>query len=276
MLNECTICQFKTNIKSSEKISVKCSNCKALLNLNTKQYNYFNEGGQDIPNIHKKKERIKNSEQRFKIIKYKIKLPDIFLDIGSGSGEMLEVSKKYFKNHIGYEHDPKLCSVSKSNGLNVMNRNFDRKDLEFLDNLKKNSEVLISFCHIIEHSTNPVELINNIIKNIKINKIIYIEVPLYTGFDFKNNKYKSKLWYDQHFALYHIDTLHYIATKLNFDVIDSGYRTFFSDKFKKKNLIKAFFTNPFISILNIIKNYNKLNIADNLFQNYGYIILKNK
>ena len=43
-----------------------------------------------------------------------------------------------------------------------------------------------------------------------------------------------------------------------------------------KNLIKAFFTNPFISILNIIKNYNKLNIADNLFQNYGYIILKNK
>ena len=42
MLNECTICQFKTNIKSSEKISVKCSNCKALLNLNTNNYKNIN------------------------------------------------------------------------------------------------------------------------------------------------------------------------------------------------------------------------------------------
>ena len=274
MLNECTICNFKSEISSNEKVSKKCTNCKALLNLNVKKYDYFNEGGQDNPNILKKKARIKNSDQRFKIIKNIINFPDIFLDIGSGSGEMLEVSKKYFKTHIGYEHDPKLCDDSKLNGLNVMNRNFDKKDLEFLDNLNKYSGVLISFCHVIEHSTNPLELINSIIKHINIDKIIYIEVPLYTGFDFKNNKFKSKLWYDQHFALYHIDTLKYIARKLNFDVLDTGYRTFFSDKFHKKNLIKAYFANPFLSILNIIKNCKKLTIADNLLQNYGYIILK--
>ena len=42
-----------------------------------------------------------------------------------------------------------------------------------------------------------------------------------------------------------------------------------------KALLNSYFTNPFLSILNIIKNCKKLIIADNLLQNYGYI-LKNK
>ncbi len=57
MLNECTICNFKSEISSNEKVSKKCTNCKALLNLNVKKYDYFNEGGQDIPNILKKKSK---------------------------------------------------------------------------------------------------------------------------------------------------------------------------------------------------------------------------
>ena len=40
MQSECTICEFKNEIDNKEKMSIKCVNCKALLNLNVKKYDY--------------------------------------------------------------------------------------------------------------------------------------------------------------------------------------------------------------------------------------------
>ena len=197
----------------------------------------------------------------------------LFIDIGAGSGEMVEIFGKYFENSIGYEHNNFLYQYWQDKKIKILNKNFNVKDLDFL-NLKNNDEVIFSLSHVIEHIQNPIDFINNNLKDLNCKKIIYIEVPLYSGFEFTLNGFKSKLWYDQHQALYSIDTLKYISQSLNYKIVSYGYRSFYSDRFQKKNILKASLKNPFLFVTSLIKSRKKYSLVDNLFKNYGYIILK--
>ena len=91
----CAVC-YSDNFEYDKKISAKCKQCDILYNLNAKPLSYKNGGGQDVPTKEKSNLRVKNALQRFKIIQPFITDQSIFIDIGCGSGEMLEVSKKYF------------------------------------------------------------------------------------------------------------------------------------------------------------------------------------
>ncbi len=267
---KCPIC-LKFNYNYNDTISILCKFCKALINTKANKYNYYNHGEQNLPDKNKRMMRLKNSQSRFDIIKNFCKGEDLFIDIGCGSGEMLEIAKKYFKNIIGYEHGKILFNSLKLK-YNVYNRNFNIKDIS---NLNKENGIVISICHVLEHNFNPVNLIYKIINKIKYPVLIYIEVPLYTGYSFKKYQYNYKLWYDQHLALYNMKTLEFISKKLKLKIIDSGFRVFYSDNINKKEIIKLLFANTCEFIKSLFEKKTHSNIMDYVKKDYGYILLKN-
>ena len=102
----CPVCNTQNNY--TEEKGVQCNKCKCLINLNAKAYDYLLEGGQNIPDKNKHLFRLKNCQLRFKIIKKFSNKNQIFVDIGTGSGEMLMSSKNYFKKSVGFEHSKDL------------------------------------------------------------------------------------------------------------------------------------------------------------------------
>ena len=194
------------------------------------------------------------------------------LDIGTGSGEMMLASKKLFERSLGFEPSNELVDFYKQNQIEVFNSNFDFEKIRPF--LNKDTTIFYSLCHVLEHNFNPTKLLNDIIIN--HNKaIIYIEVPLYTGLSFKDQGQNWKLWYDQHYALYSIDTLKFISDKLNMKVLDYGYRTFISDSYTRRINFFRFIKHP-IRFLKTFVNYffnNKNTFMDIFLKDYGYIII---
>jgi hypothetical protein len=267
---KCPIClKFNNNYKDA--VSFLCKFCKALVNTKANKYNYYIHGEQNLPDKHKKMMRLKNSQSRFNIMKNFYNKEDLFIDIGCGSGEMLEIAKKYFKNSIGYEHGKLLFNSLKLN-YKVYNRNFNIKDIK---SFNKENGIVISICHVLEHNFNPINLLYKIISKLKCQFVLYIEVPLYTGYSFKKHKYNYKLWYDQHLALYHMKTLEFISKKLKLKIIDTGFRVFYSDNINKKEIIKIMFNNTYDFIRSFFEKKTHSNILDYVKKDYGYILLKN-
>ena len=267
------ICPICLNVRNYiNDTSCFCDICKCLINLKVKQYDYKGEGGQNIPDKNKHYQRIENCKLRFKIINQHINNNQIFVDIGTGSGEMMLASKKSFERSLGFEPSNELVDFYKQNQIEVFNSNFDFEKIRPF--LNKDTTIFYSLCHVLEHNFNPTKLLNDIIIN--HNKaIIYIEVPLYTGLSFKDQGQNWKLWYDQHYALYSIDTLKFISDKLNMKVLDYGYRTFISDSYTRRINFFRFIKHP-IRFLKTFVNYffnNKNTFMDIFLKDYGYIII---
>lgn len=265
----CYVCQNE-NIFDCDDTSILCLKCNALLNLKTKPLDYSSGGGQDVPSDEKTKLRIQNALKRFEIIHPHIRNHTIFIDIGCGSGEMLEASKKYFEYYIGYDENKLLIDYTTKKGLNTYNKYFSRDDIP----KSIRGGIVLTINHVLEHIQNPLLMLKNIVSQLNEGDLIYIEVPLHTGYSFKRKKYTWSLWYDEHLALYSMDTLHYIANELDCEVIDYGYRNFISENYNKKLAIKLFFSNPITFILNLLckKKYHLM--LDNILKDYGFIVLK--
>lgn len=265
----CVICNNK-NFIYDKNISAKCTKCDILYNLQTEELNYSDGGGQDIPTEEKSKIRVKNALKRFEIIVPHKTTHNIFVDIGCGSGEMLEASKSFFDFHLGYDENKVLINHTKNSGLNTFNKYFEKEDLAKLSS----GGVALSINHVLEHVKEPITMLKNILENLSKDDIIYIEVPLHTGYSFKTQKYNWSLWYDEHLALYSMNTLEYIASKLDLEVLDKGYRNFISDNYNKRLLIKQILKNPFVTFKNILTRKTYQLKLDNVLKDYGFIVLK--
>lgn len=102
--------------------------------------------------------------------------------------------------------------------------------------------------------------------------ILYIEVPLYTGYSFQKFKYD---WYDEHLNLYSLETLNYMAKKLGFNVLDVGYRNFISDSSKRK-AFKLFCENMLLFISRWLTKKKYHSLLDNYLRDYGFIVLEKR
>ena len=270
----CPVCQ--TKIEATSDIGLVCYLCNCLINLNARALNYFNEGGQPLPSKEKSLLRIKDAELRFKLISNKIsKDTTTFVDIGCGSGEMLSVAKKYFKNIIGYEHCPILYKYVSNLGYKVFNNNFKANHLNSLD-IKKNENILITLNHVLEHNENSIEMIKKIIHDISNNIYLYIEVPLYTGISFQRKKYSWKLWYEQHLALYSKETLKYISNEIDAKILTIGNRIFYAENLMYKRNLFLSVINPFSIISSLLKMKKGNTLYDNFLKDFGYVLLEIK
>lgn len=265
----CNICK-KTLNESKDSISNLCSNCNILFNVLAEPIDYTDGGGQDVPSPEKSKLRFKNADKRFEIILPHIKNHNTFVDIGCGSGDMLECSKKYFNYHFGYDENKKLIKYTQQKKLNTYNKYFSRLDFSKIDA----SGVVVSINHVLEHIDNPIEMLTLIKRELSSGDLIYIEVPLHTGHSFRKEKYDWGLWYDEHLALYSVNTLKKISEIINCEVVEYGFRNFISDSYNKRAVLSYFIKNPFVFLYRYFTRKSYQEVLDNYLRDYGFILLR--
>jgi SAM-dependent methyltransferase len=267
---KCILCKGEEFIDDTE--SVLCKNCGLLLNKNAWEKDYTDGGGQAVPSESKRKLRLENSEARFQLFEPFIEKNSFFIDIGCGSGEMLEVSKKYTQSHLGFDTNTILIEYDKSLGLNVVSDFFDKKYLNDEKNI--GLQKVFAASHVIEHMDEPLKFVNSIYDTMNNGDIFYVEVPLYTGELFKKKRYNCNLWIDEHIALYSLESLKFISDKFDFEILELDCRNFINESKSRGFLMRNFIKNPFKFVYRYFTKHKRQQIADNIFRDYGYIILK--
>jgi len=241
------------------------------MNLTTQPLDYRQGGGQDIPSFYKSKLRTQNSKKRFQIIKPFIRSNSLFIDIGSGSGEMLSVATKYCRDAVGFDTNMILIDFCKKNGLNVINAWYD---INKIPGVRQYSQRIFALSHVLEHVGHPQRLLEQIHNDMQGQDVLYIEVPLHTGFSFQKRRYQWTLWYDEHVALYSQKSLLFIADWFCLDILDIGYRNFFNDSKSKRMFFETFISHPGKFLLRAVTKRTYQTFMDNIARDYGFILLK--
>jgi len=267
---KCLLCGGENFIEDVQ--SLKCINCELLLNKNAWEKDYTEGGGQAVPSESKRALRLDNSKARFKLLEPFMHKNSIFIDIGCGSGEMLEISKQYNQKCLGFDTNRLLIDYCKSINLDVICDFYDKK---YFNEIESNGlQKIFAASHVIEHMDDPINFVHNVYQSMNIDDILYIEVPLYTGELFKKKKYSCNLWIDEHIALYSLESLQFIADKFNFKVLELDYRNFINESKNKSFLMRNFIKNPIKFTYRYFSKHKRQQIADNIFRDYGYIILQ--
>ena len=95
-----------------------------------------------------------------------------FLDIGSGSGELLYFAKKMGFQTLGIEPNEGYANFCKNSlALNVVNSTYENA------NLKKNEYDIINLNQVLEHLPNPITVLNDLKSYLKKNGLLIITVP---------------------------------------------------------------------------------------------------
>lgn len=265
----CNICNNTLN-QSKDSISNLCSCCNILFNLKAEPIDYSDGGGQDVPEPDKSKLRFDNADKRFEIILPHVKNHNTFVDIGCGSGDMLECSKKYFDYHFGYDENKKLIRFTQQKKLNTFNKYFSRVDYEKIDT----NGIVVSINHVLEHIDKPIEILSLIKGELNSGDLIYIEVPLHSGQSFKKEKYNWSLWYEEHLALYSMNTLKKISELINCEIVDFGFRNFISDNYNRRTVLSHFIKNPIVFLYRYFTKRSYQMVLDNYLRDYGFILLR--
>ena len=164
------------------------------------------------------------------------------LDIGSGTGEFLNVAKEDGWEIIGIEPSSKAKAIA------------IKKGVSFIDNtnlLEDQSFDVITMWHVLEHVPNIENQIKELKRLLKPNGTILIAVPNFNSFD---AKYYDVFWaaYDVPRHLWHFSktAIKALFQKQDLELIkvlpmkfDAFYVSLLSEKYKsgKMNFIKAFF-----------------------------------
>jgi 2-polyprenyl-3-methyl-5-hydroxy-6-metoxy-1,4-benzoquinol methylase len=134
-------------------------------------------------------------QQSERIERIKPYLKKYLLDVGCSSGQFL-YSVKNLVNITGVELDQKSAMYAKN-----------KCDCEIYEDLKSipadmNFDIITSFL-VMEHTTNPIEFISDILKHLKQDGIINIEVPNSNDIllDYNLHEY-NKAWYREAHLFY--------------------------------------------------------------------------
>lgn len=266
----CYICQ--NEIPQSAKHSYQCPVCFSLINLGAKDIDYKKGGGQDVPDQEKTRKRLKNSQLRLAIIEKTLDKSEnyAFIDIGSGSGEMLQAAgnKEYISESIGFEPN-KILHAYSSKKYRVYNSDFDP---EKLINYKCTPKI-IALSHVLEHISQPYDLLQRVLNFMNKKDILYIEVPSYEGRFFTYLSFKWKLWYDEHKFLFSVQTMQYLQKKLSFRLVGSGRRVFYKEH-SFRILLMALLKEPHQLLAHGIRSRSLQQFLDNFFGDYLYFLVK--
>ena len=136
------------------------------------------------------------------------------LDIGCGFGESLGYHKERGCDVYGVEADSNIRKVIKKHGFNIKVGLFDDTDYE------ENFFDFVTMDQVLEHITNPVEILRGISKILQKNGKLVLTVPNSNGW---GAKFFGKKWINWH-TPYHLQhfsktSLHLLAEKTNFDMV---------------------------------------------------------
>lgn len=196
----------------------------------------------------------------------KNKILDNILDvveIGCGAGGILYPFYKNNKDCRGFDYNEDYLKLGRKFDLNLILG--DWKNF-----LNDNSVDLIILSHVMEHFTDPVEEVNNIIKKIKPGKYLLVEVP---GIFYMNKIYLNPLLYLQnaHVYNYYYEYLNKFFTTFGLEIVCGDERCTFllkkPENWKQKD-VQFIYEESLSNYFKKISQY--LEKTDNNYRKYKY------
>jgi 2-polyprenyl-3-methyl-5-hydroxy-6-metoxy-1,4-benzoquinol methylase len=199
---------------------VICKKCNLLFVNPRIQDNLIISGytnGTDEKFIEQNELRIKTFKNSLLDITNQLKITNFnkleLLDIGSAGGAYLKAAKDLGFNIIGIEPNQWLCEMSKKNySINVLQGVLKK------NSFNENSFDIISLWDVIEHLTDPNEVLQIIGKILKKDGILIINYPDYSSKIAKLLGSLWPFWLDVHLFYFTNSTIKNLLTKNNFTI----------------------------------------------------------
>lgn len=158
---------------------------------------------------------------------------DVF-EIGCGSGGILSSFAKKDTKVSGCDFGEKYLKFGQEKGLNLYDGEIDPQKTP------KNSQDLIILSHVLEHITNPINFINEILEYLRDEKYLLVEVP--GIFDIKKTYYNpSEYFQNAHIFNFYKHYLNQFFETLGLKIIYGNERcTFIIQKPKNWEVTKTY------------------------------------
>lgn len=199
-------------VRDNENLDIlECNNC-GLVFLSSGNHideNYYEESNMSEDSNMEEwlQETCVDDNRRFNFIKEMIINKDI-IDFGSGAGGFLINAKEIAKSVAGVELDKKVKEHYRTNNIILYSD---------IDMLKNDSYDIITAFHVIEHLSEPIKTMNNLVKKLRVGGKLIIEVP--NSNDallslYKNKAFSNFTYWSPHLFLYNASTLKMLFKKV--------------------------------------------------------------
>ena len=208
-------------VRDNKELDIcECNNCGLVFLSSTNHIdeNYYEESNMSSDlNIQEwLNETCIDDSRRFEFLKEMILNRDI-VDFGSGAGGYLLRAKEVAKSVTGIELDSKVATHYEENKINIT---------ASIDNLKDSSYDLISAFHVVEHLSQPREILEQLITKLKSGGKLIIEVPnsddALLGI-YKNKAFSKFTYWSPHLYLFNSKTLNMLLKPLDVRVDFTRY-----------------------------------------------------
>ena len=223
--NKCKLCNCEDviitsyKLRDNDNISVlKCKKCGLSF---LSSFEHINNNFYENGNMHQnkalkddfeawEKKSFIDDSRRFKFLKNKIKNKSV-CDFGCGIGGFIKLAKNVTNNACGVEKQQNLKTYFEKNNLNVKN-NINEYKCKF---------DFITLFHVLEHLKNPKVELLQLIKKLKKNGELIIEIP--NSDDALLSLYKNKAFanfthWSCHLYMYNQKTLKMLFLSLNLKI----------------------------------------------------------
>ena len=168
-------------------------------------------------------------KQFLSLVKKHVNLNEIekLLEVGCGSGGIIKPFDDIGISCVGVDYEENYLEFGRNKGLMLLCGDYKKQ-------IKNESIDLLILSHVMEHFTKPIEEIVEIIKKVKADKYLLIEVP---GIFYMDKPYLNPIFYLQNahiFNYYYADYLKIFYTSLGLEVLYGDERCTFLLK-KKTN-----------------------------------------
>lgn len=248
-----------------------CPACDLLINLDTAPLDYAEGGGQAVPDAGKMRWRRENARGRFRLLEPWLAGVEVFVDIGCGSGEMLDVAAGRFAHRIGFDTNrPLIAHIRAAGHATAIEGHFDAA---LLPPEAAGRRTLFAASHVIEHLERPLDLVHEIAAAMKPGDLLYIEVPLHTGASFRKLGYRWTLWNREHLMLFSPQALAYVADHSGLATLAQGTRIFARGSHSTKTRLKLLARRP-LAFMRTAFAKGRHSFADVMIADYGYLVLR--
>ncbi len=133
-------------------------------------------------------------------------------ELGCATGANLLPFYEIGKNVIGYDFDINYLEYGRSKGLNLVEGAWE-------DKLNLASQDLVILSHVLEHMTNPIQSIVQIIELVRPGKYVYMEVPGVFSIIRRWKRCPTKYFQHDHIYHYHEAYLRGIVDQVGAEVV---------------------------------------------------------
>lgn len=250
----------------------RCGACGILINRHAQPLDYAEGGGQAAPDANKMRWRLENARMRLAIIAPHLAGHELFVDIGCGSGEMLQAAAAYFAHRIGFDTNIALARHARTRGDALV---FESAfDAALIPPALAGKSGVFALSHVLEHLDKPMALVEAVAAAMASGDLLYLEVPLHTGQTFRQQGFGWNLWNREHVALYSPQALDFITQRAGLECLHQATRIFARGSRSGKTRLRLFLRAPLRFLRVALTKPACHSLADLMIADYGCMVLR--